>query len=109
MGVEDTDVIDAIGLDKVTDEAVLTIVDGNKWDGAEHLFALQEKLNAYLRFVESGEILDSYPNATGKAVRIEVVFKSHPDPAGIAFLEKAGSAIRGASLAFSWRVTGYAA
>jgi hypothetical protein len=109
LGVENTNVVDAIGLDNVTDEAVLTLIDANEWDGAEHLIALQDKLNCYLRFIESGELLDAYPNARGREVRIDVIFRSHPDPAGVAFLEKAEAAIRGASLAFSWRVTGYAA
>ncbi|MGO8134287.1 DUF6572 domain-containing protein, partial [Rhizobium ruizarguesonis] len=57
MALDETNVIDAIGVDKATGELVLTITDHLEWKGSdsEHLLLLQEKLNTYLGFVESGE------------------------------------------------------
>lgn len=64
MGVQQTTVIDAIGIDKVTGAVHLTIADALEWDAA-HLRLLQEKLNAYLAFVESGGLHSAYPSAAG--------------------------------------------
>jgi hypothetical protein len=64
MGVQQTTVIDAIGIDKVTGAVHLTIADALEW-GASHLRLLQEKLNAYPAFVESGELHSAYPSAAG--------------------------------------------
>jgi hypothetical protein len=35
-------------------------------------------LNAYLRFVESGEMLDAYPDARGRVVVFDVVLRVPP-------------------------------
>ena len=67
MGVEQTTVIDAIGIDQVSGAVHLTIADALAWDAA-HLRLLQEKLNAYLAFVESGEL---YLVATDLACDLE--------------------------------------
>ena len=77
MSVDQTNVVDAIGVDNATGDVVLTITDHLEWTGSdnEHLFLLQEKLNTYLRFVESGEMLETYPDAKGRAVLIDVVYK----------------------------------
>jgi hypothetical protein len=69
---------------------VLSIVDS--WgleDERRHLAALQEKLNAYFGFVESGQIYESYPDAVGKPLRIDIIGRAPIPPAGLAFLEKA--------------------
>jgi hypothetical protein len=77
MSVEQTNVIDAIGVDNQTGELVLTITDHLEWTESdnEHRLLLQEKLNTYLRFVESGEILQTYPDSKERAVAIDVVCK----------------------------------
>lgn len=77
MSVDQKNVVDAIGIDNVTGDIVLTIADHLEWVGSdnEHLLLLQEKLNTYLRFVESGEILKTYPDAKDRTVLIDVVCK----------------------------------
>lgn len=60
MTVESATNIDAMGLDRLTDEIVLTVVDHLAWDDVhEHTKLLSEKLNKYFGFVESGEIYGS--------------------------------------------------
>ena len=107
MTVEETKVIDIISVDPKSAQVVLTISDHLDWsDTPRHLETLQAKLNSYLAFVESGEILDSYPTAVGRQPRIEVVFQFPPEDEGFRFLETAGSIIRSAGIHFNWRVFG---
>lgn len=50
-------VVDAIGIAPVTGHVVLTLVDDLDWrDEDAHIRALQAKLNAYLAFIEGGEV-----------------------------------------------------
>jgi hypothetical protein len=54
MTIEDARIVDFIGVDPVTGHVVLTITDHLPWDSDEHVLLLQDKLNRYLAFVESG-------------------------------------------------------
>lgn len=66
VSVEDPGVVDIISLDKQTGCVTLTISDHLDWtDTVQHERLLEEKLNKYLAFVESGEILERYPEARG--------------------------------------------
>jgi hypothetical protein len=63
MSVMNLEVVDVISID-LNGNAVLTISDDLTWDDKnEHLLALQNKINAYLGFIESGNIYEEYPNA----------------------------------------------
>jgi hypothetical protein len=77
MSIDQTDVVDSISRDPGTDEIYLTISDHLPWaeDAKMHMFLLQEKVNTYLRFIESGEIYERYPAAKGRSLVIEVVGK----------------------------------
>lgn len=76
MTIEQIDVVDFISIDEKSNEVVLSISDHLEWEGNdEHLLLFQEKLNKYLAFIESGEILESYPKAEGKNVLISLVCK----------------------------------
>ena len=93
MSLDKCDIVDAVGIEKTSDTAVLSIVDSWDWeDERRHLTALQEKLNAYFRFVESGQIYESYPDAVGKGLRIDIVGRYPVPVTGLAFLEKASAA-----------------
>ena len=93
MSLDKTDVVDAVGIEKNSDFVALTIADGWDWqDELKHLLALQEKLNAYFRFVESGQIWVSYPDAAGRQLVIDVVGKFPLPPNGIDLLKRASDA-----------------
>ena len=97
MSIEQPDVIDIMGIDRMTGQVVLTISDHLDWsDGIAHQMLLQNKLNRYLAFVESGEILESYPKSKDRPIVFEVVFQFPPDEAGSAFLAKARGVIESA-------------
>ena len=90
MTVEQTKVIDIISLDKRTGQVVLTVSDHLEWnDRTRHQEILQAKLNAYLAFIESGEILEKYPDAVERTIAVKVVLKFKPNLEGRAFLGRA--------------------
>ena len=104
MSVEQPDVIDIISTDRLTGDTVLTISDHLDWsDSTAHQLLLQRKLNRYLAFVESGEILESYPDARGKSIMFSAVFRFPPDASGRSFLTKVKAAVESAG--FQWRDT----
>ena len=97
MSVEQLDVVDVASISKESGEMVLTISDHLAWsDTIEHQTMLQKKFNAYLAFVESGEILQRYPDASGRPIVFNVVFKFRPDREGMLFLERARQVIKSA-------------
>jgi hypothetical protein len=101
MTVEQTKVIDIISLDKQTGQVILTVSDHLEWDdGTRHQEILQAKLNTYLAFIESGEILEKYPDAVERTIAFEVVLKFKPDLEGRAFLGRAQKVIENAGCVF---------
>ena len=90
MAVDDATGIDCVGVDKTIGEVVLTISDHLDWNHSiGHQVILQAKLNSYLAFVESGELLQKYPDAKNRLVAFQVVFKFPPDAQGLLFLDRA--------------------
>jgi hypothetical protein len=90
VSVEQPDVVDVISIDKETGHVILTISDHLDWsDSVQHQTILQAKFNKYIAFVESGEILERYPDAKDRAVAFKVVFKVKPDQEGWKFLTRA--------------------
>ena len=102
MSVEDVKTVDAISID-VDGNIVLTISDHLEWND-EHLLLLQEKLNNYLSFIESGEISESYPPAKDSKIKINVVYKYEPTIEGVLFLSKCSSIISKAGIGFSYEL-----
>jgi hypothetical protein len=76
VSIDNPNVIDAISTGKSGGEVILSLFDHLDWeDEYEHLLLLQNKINAYISFIESGQIFDEYPNAISKDLVIEVVSK----------------------------------
>jgi hypothetical protein len=88
MSVEDKDKIDAISLSGDGSKVMLTITYHLDWT-EDSLYKLQEKLNTYLSFIESGEMLEAYPQSEGKYIAIEVVYSEPLDERGLQFVEQA--------------------
>jgi hypothetical protein len=92
MSLDKLDVVDAVGTEKNSDTVVLNLLDEWDWDDERgHLFALQDKLNAYLAFVETGQIYEDYPTAAGKSLRIDIISRYPVPEAALAFLAKAAT------------------
>lgn len=89
MSVIETDSIDAIGMEKEARRVFLSIIDPLVWDHDNvHLYTLQEKINTYLYFIESGELLKALPDAAGFDVAIELILKYIPTDTAITFFDK---------------------
>lgn len=105
VSVQDESVVDIISVRKPDSSVVLTISDHLDWsDTIQHQTILQTKLNHYLAFVESGELLERYPAAKGLVVRIEIVFKFRPDKEALEFLRKAKKVIESAGFSLETSV-----
>jgi hypothetical protein len=100
VSIEQPNVVDAIGVDR-QGIVRLTISDHLQWDDG-HVVALQEKLNAYLRFVESGEVYASYPEAKGRGIAIDVVLKHRPNQSASSFLAQVTHTLADAGLRFGY-------
>ncbi|MCF6345558.1 MAG: hypothetical protein L3J00_03710 [Thiomicrorhabdus sp.] len=86
--IEDTNKIDAIGIDKNSGIVILKIFDHLDWsDEQNHLYLLQEKINSYLRFMESEEVFEAYPDAKMRKLQISISFKETPSANCIKFLD----------------------
>ena len=103
MSINQTDTIDIIGTTS-EGKVILTISDHHPWHETWHFQLLQDKINAYLQFIESGQIFDDYPNATGRELIIETVLKYQPTIEATLFLDKAKEVIEDAGFGFQWKV-----
>lgn len=104
MSITDPTTIDALGIETATGEAVLTISDHLPWDEqGTHLTALENKINAYLGFVESGQIADVSSDASGRPVRILLVYKHEPPAQAAQVLEGLKTELRKSGIAFEAR------
>lgn len=106
MSVDQTNVVDAIGVDNVTGDVVLTVTDHLGWAESvnEHLFMLQEKFNTYLSFIESGEILETYPDAKDRTVIIDVLCKYPLNREAKDFYNQVMKIVEGAGIKLRHRV-----
>src|ERR1700694_1864957 len=98
MSIEQTTTVDFVSIDKKSGDVWLTVADHLPWDENEgaHLEFLQSKVNAYLRFVESGELVKKYPHAIGRNVVINLVGKFPLSHQANIFIAKASAAMRNA-------------
>lgn len=105
MSVENTNVVDAIGVERDSGKVILTISDHLDWNNEhQHLTVLQDKINTYLRLIESGELDTTYPDARGRARVIDVVTKHEPSSGAREFLRKAGEVLKAAGIELRTRV-----
>ena len=98
MTIEQTNIIDVTGISK-EGEIVLTISDHLEWsdcDSSDHLNMLQDKINTYLSFIESGQIEEEYPNGMERKIVIEVLGKYDLNSEAQAFYAKASPIVRDA-------------
>jgi hypothetical protein len=104
MSIDQLDRIDLIST--TDDEQVrLTIADHLEWDEeGEHHHLLEEKIIAYLEFIEGGQIYVEYPKAKTSEVIISVKLKFNPDKMGVEFLNRCKDALFKLEIGFDWEV-----
>ncbi|OWA34218.1 hypothetical protein B9G55_18015 [Saccharibacillus sp. O16] len=88
MSVLEANQVDGAAFDTASGRVVLLIADHLDWeDEAGHLNKLQDKINAYLAFVQNGEIDNLYPEQVIRGVRFDFRFKFPLSEKGKRFLE----------------------
>lgn len=81
MAVNNLKVIDGIGTNKEQDVIMLLLCDHLPWEGdtapkvVDHLLLLQNKINAYVAFLESGQYKEKYPMLDVKMAVIDIRFQ----------------------------------
>ena len=79
MSIQQSNVIDIAGTEVTTGNVILTISDHLDWqDEADHLLLLQNKINTYIHFYESGQLLATIPDAGERQAVIQIVHKHRP-------------------------------
>ncbi len=106
MSIEQTDVIDFIGVSESDNEVVLTISDHLEWgsDTQNHLLLLQEKINSYLSFIEGGQLLESYPDSEGKKPIISIVGQYPLNSEAESFINQVKPIVHDAGMALRFEV-----
>jgi hypothetical protein len=80
VSLEQTNIIDALGIDEASGRVVLVIRQAGAWDGSDaQLYLLQEKLNAYASFALDGEMAAAYPDFVGRGLGLRIDCVSPPD------------------------------
>lgn len=87
MTVDNLESIDFISTSPEGD-IVLTISDHLVWGDDEHLYILQEKINKYIDFIESGDVYENYEQAIGKKFVIELIYRFDPLVGDLKFMDK---------------------
>ncbi|WP_342599697.1 DUF6572 domain-containing protein [Psychrobacillus sp. FSL H8-0483] len=107
MSIEDKDKIDAIGVNEEEKLVTLAITDHLDWENEyDHLIMLQEKINLYLSFLESGEIYESCPSAKDKKFEIKLFSKYDLTEKAEEFLNVAYAQIVEAGFNLSCEISG---
>lgn len=104
MSIEQANVIDLITSDTENGHITLIISDGLEWSTEKHLLKLQNKLNSYLDFIQSGDLVKKYPAAEGKRVHLDLVCRYEPDEDSKQFLQLCAEAIMDAGYEFRYRL-----
>jgi len=100
MTIAETDKIDIMFRDD-EGHAVLVITDHLDWeefDEGDHLVLLQEKINTYLEFVDSGQLAKARPDWKNLPVVIQVDAMYDASKKALEFYRAAGKAVAAAGM-----------
>jgi hypothetical protein len=103
MAVDQPNSIDLV----TTGDGVVTLSVADHLDWANeywHVEQLQAKLNCYLEFIDSGELVDKFPEAGDQRPCITVHFVYSPTAAARDFLLATASTIEAQGIGFSYDV-----
>jgi hypothetical protein len=107
MSIAETDKIDIIGTVPDSKVVRLVITDHLDWDDNEsHSRLLQDKINTYIGFVESDQLLRTRhpPIPPNPKVEIVLVAQQQPGPEGMVFLEQVKEFLARIGIGFSLEV-----
>jgi hypothetical protein len=108
MSIDQEKVIDFLGSRPGSNVLDLFITDHLPWNEAsdyEHVFKLQEKINAYLAAIENGELIKKYPEHKGRGVVINVVGKYELNDLAKEFYKKATQVVKSAGFELRFKLS----
>ena len=95
MSILETNKIDAMGISKDGEGLILMLADHLDWKNeSEHLTLLQDKINAYIGFIESNQYSDNYPDRVFEYYVIDVRFKYKATENCLKFFEVINTQLR---------------
>ena len=100
-----SDQIDIISAAQDKGMIYLTISDHLDWQYQDKLLLLQQKINHYLAYIESGEMALKDPQASFLNPIICLVCQYHPNNQVIEFLTKVQGIVEEAGFSFEWRLS----
>lgn len=105
MTIEQVEVVDFIGINKEEGCISLVISDHLEWDDeSEKLLLLQEKINVYLSYIQSGQMFETHPEAVGLEAHIALTCKYQPNQEALNFFVLVAPIIEGVGFKFKWSV-----
>lgn len=76
FNIESTETIDSLAFEDKTSKLILCIWDGMDWtDEGKHMLLLQSKLNSYIRYIDTKQYSEKYPNTNNIEIKIGFLFK----------------------------------
>ena len=107
MTVEDSAIIDFVAHSPNSDEVLLVLVEHRPWGSDGGLLPdLQAKLNTYLEYVISGQLVSDYPELNSKPVQVQLRTVEEPGTRDLEFLSLAEEQHFGpAGIRLSWKRT----
>lgn len=105
MTIEQENVIDIIAVNEEKKYISLIISDHLEWDEEnEKLLLLQNKINSYLAYIETGQIYEQYPDSKGLDFHIVLTCMYEPSSEGLKFLRLVTPIVEEAGFYFEWSV-----
>lgn len=105
MSVVESGAVDGIGLAE-NETMKMLITDHLDWqDEYKHLLILQEKINAYIGFCESGQYKEIYTDTSIKHIIFEIHFMFEPTQNTYRFLEQIPNRINELDLSIECHIT----
>lgn len=93
MTLENPAQLDVVGMD-ASGRVLLIIVETRPWDSSWiQLRQLRRKIDAYHRFVLSGQLVRMYPEARGRPICVNLQCVETPPKSVSALLEEAGTTL----------------
>ena len=103
MTIEQADKVDGMGIDIEKGEVVLIISDHLEWaDKTAHFSKLENKLGCYINFVQSGQLQEAMPQATGMGTRIKLVHQFAPPGEAKSILDSIAQQLSEMGVEFSY-------
>lgn len=108
MAIDNPEIVDVVSVDHRYGCVVLDISDHYDWTNEqEHLKMLQKKVNAYVQFIKSGQLVDVYPDALGKSPVIHVACYYSPSHTAKTFFDEAAPCLEAEGIRLTYKQSNF--